>query len=118
MNNYDGAFFMDDSYLSNQIHSENSINEKSLENAGFVKSNSEIDLIMEKECPGYKSYSKSINNKYYIDAIFGISNINNETHWNIHIDNCDRQTIGSCDIVSIKQFNDFMKIFNIDCKLS
>lgn len=73
---------------------------------------------MQDECPGYRSYEKSIDNgKYFIDVTFGLSNINYDTNWNVHVDNCDRQSIGSVDISTIQKFNDFMKVLDINFKI-
>lgn len=116
--NSDCRFYMDDSYLDVQNSKDNLINDAVLEKAGFVRSNKQFDSYMQDTCPGYRSYKKSTNSgKYFIDITFGISNIDNEKNWNVHIDNCDRMSIGSADISTIGQFNDFMKVFKIDCKL-
>jgi hypothetical protein len=116
--NHEGAFFMDDSYLEAHSFRGNLINDAILTKAGFVRSDTKFDKLMQDECPGYRSYEKSANsNKYFIDVTFGISNIDNEKNWNVHVDNCDRMSIGSVDISTIGQFNDFMKLLNIDCKL-
>lgn len=116
--NHDGAFFMDDSYLETHSFRGNLINDTILHKAGFVRSNEKIDKHMQDVCPGFRSYEKYISSgKYIIDVTFGISNIDNNKNWIVHIDNSDRMTIGSADISTIGQFNDFMKIFNIDCKL-
>lgn len=117
-NNLDGAFFMDDSYLDVHCFRGNVLNDTILMKAGFIHSNEEFDKEMQDEYPGYRSYEKYVNSgKYVIDVTFGISNIDNEKNWIVHIDNSDRMTIGSADISTIGQFNDFMKIFKIDCKL-
>lgn len=115
---HEGAFYMDDSYLDVHCCRGNLINDTVLQKAGFVRSNEKFDEHMQDVCPGYRSYEKSTNSgKYFIDITFGISNIDNEKNWNVHIDNCDRMSIGSADISTIGQFNDFMKVFKIDCKL-
>ena len=112
------GFYMDDSYLDVQYSKDNLITDNILEKAGFVRSNIQLDRYMQDTYPGYRSYEKTANSeKYFIDITFGISNIDNEKNWNVHIDNCDRMSIGSADISTIRQFNDFMKVFNIDCKL-
>lgn len=116
--NQEGVFFMDDSYLDAHSFRGNLINDTVLTKAGFVRSNVKFDKLMQDECPGYRAYEKSANNnKYFIDVTFGISNIDNEKNWNVHVDNCDRMSIGCVDISTIGQFNDFMKLLNVDCKL-
>jgi hypothetical protein len=116
--NHEGAFYMDDSYLDAHNTKGNLINDAILQKAGFVRTNEQFDSYMQDTCPGYRAYEKSANSgKYFIDITFGISNIDNEKNWNVHIDNCDRMSIGSADISTIGQFNDFMKVFKIDCKL-
>jgi hypothetical protein len=113
-----GAFFMDDSYLDTHSFRSNLITDAILTKNGFIRSNIKFDECMQDECPGYRSYEKSANsNKYFIDVTFGISNIDNEKNWNVHVDNCDRMSIGCVDISTIGQFNDFMKILNINLKL-
>lgn len=37
--------------------------------------------------------------------------------WYIHVDNQDFQTIGGCSVETIEQFNDFMKLLEIDYEL-
>lgn len=109
---------MDDSYLDVHSAKGNLINDTILQKAGFVRSNEQFDSYIQDTCTGYRTYEKTANSgKYFIDITFGISNIDNEKNWNVHIDNYDRMSIGSVDISTIGQFNDFMKIFNIDCKL-
>lgn len=119
-NNDQGCFYMDDSYLNNRPYAkpEIYITDGILIKSGFIRSSTlEFDKLMSEECPGYRSYEKSVDGKYFIDVTFGISNIDNGKNWNVHIDNCDRMSIGSADISTIGQFNDFMKIFNINLKL-
>ena len=115
---HEGAFFMDDSYLEVHSFRGNLINDTILQKAGFVRSNVEIEDEMQDEYPGFRTYEKYISSgKFIIDVTFGISNIDNNKNWIVHIDNCDRMSIGAVDISTIGQFNDFMKLLNIDCKL-
>lgn len=37
--------------------------------------------------------------------------------WSIHVDNCDFEGIGNCCIQTAKQFNDFMKLLEIEYEL-
>lgn len=61
-------------------------------------------------------FTKSIDNNAYHLEISKISNTWGR-NWSIHVDNCDFQSIGGCDIQTIKHFNDFMKILEISYEL-
>lgn len=51
-----------------------------------------------------------------IDMRYKITN--NETDWNMHLDNEDCETIGSADIDYVDQFNLMMEIFESKFRLS
>ena len=100
-------YYMDDSYLNerayvsamNQIDTKKEkntlISDKYIINNGFCKCNDDTTCIMEEEIPNYRCYEKSINNEYFITISKGYSNIDHENGWNVHVDNCDRCTIGT-----------------------
>ena len=63
----------------------------------------------------YDHYFKSIcDDKYHLS----ICPYSDNSKWNVQIDDCDYEPMGNCNIQTIKQFNDFMKVFNISYKLS
>lgn len=123
------GFYMDDSYLNerafasamNQVEVKREKNtlilDKHVINSGFTKCNDSTTYIMEEEFPNYISYEKSIDDKYFITISKGLSNIDYENGWTVHVDNCDRCTIGSIDITTIYQYNTFMKALGIKDKL-
>lgn len=123
----DDVFYMDDSYLNERayVSAMNQIDVKKEKNtqiidkyileSGFSKCNDNI--IMEEEFPGYRSYEKSIDDNYFITITKGISNVDHENGWTVHVDNSDRCTIGSIDITNIYQYNTFMKALGIKDKL-
>lgn len=123
----DDVFYMDDSYLNerayvsamNQIDIKKEKNtqiiDKYILESGFSKCND--NTIMEEEFPGYRSYEKSIDDNYFITITKGISNVDHENGWTVHVDNSDRCTIGSIDITNIYQYNTFMKALGIKDKL-
>lgn len=55
------------------------------------------------------------DNKYHLELSPYSNMIGRD--WNVHVDNCDFESIGSCCIQNIKQFNDFMKILEIPYEL-
>lgn len=123
----DDVFYMDDSYLNerayvsamNQIDIKKEKNtqiiDKYILESGFSKCND--NTIMEEEFPGYRSYEKSIDDNYFVTITKGISNVDYENGWIVHVDNSDRCTIGSIDITNIYQYNTFMKALGIKDKL-
>lgn len=123
----DDVFYMDDSYLNERayVSAMNHIDVKKEKNtqiidkyileSGFSKCND--NTIMEEEFPGYRSYEKSIDDNYFITITKGISNVDHENGWTVHVDNSDRCTIGSIDITNIYQYNTFMKALGIKDKL-
>lgn len=123
------VYYMDDSYLNerayvsamNQIDIKREkntlISDKYIINNGFCKRNDNTTCIMEEEIPNYKCYEKSIDNEYFVTISKGYSNIDYENGWTVHVDNCNRCTIGTIDITTIYQYNTFMKALGIKDKL-
>lgn len=122
------VYYMDDSYLNGrnkmikyiEINREKNtmINENIIIKAGYVRCNDSTEKIMCEEFPNYKSYEKSINDKYFVTISKGLSNIDYDNGWTVHVDNCDRCTIGSIDITNIYQYNLFMEALGINDKLN
>lgn len=122
------VYYMDDSYLMGrnkmiqQIETDREKNTLITDNhiikCGFIKCTGNTEKIMEEEFPGYRSYEKSIDDKYFITISKGLSNIDHENGWTVHVDNCDRCTIGSIDIKNVHQYNLFMKALEISDKLN
>lgn len=123
------GFFMDDSYLNerayasamNQVDVRNEkntpITDYHITNAGFVKCNDNLTSIIKEENENYVCYTKSIDDTYFITIFKGYSNVDHENGWTVHVDNCDRCTIGSIDILNIYQYNTFMKALGIKDKI-
>ena len=94
------------------------ITEKLLQDAGFKR----VDTVKERNymneklnVDDYSVWQLWINDTYKIDITKRLTN--NNAQWNIHVDNADCSTIGTVDIDTVKQFNDFMQILSIDYKL-
>ena len=122
------VYYMDDSYLNgmNKMikHIETDrekntlITDNHIVHSGFVRCNDKTEIIMSEEFADYRSYEKSIDDKYFITISKGLSNIDHENGWTVHVDNCDRCTIGSIDIKNVHQYNLFMKALEISDKLN
>lgn len=65
----------------------------------------------------YKSYELWTEDKDPIKIDMSYKATNNNTDWNMHLDNERCETIGSADINYIEQFNLMMKIFESNYEL-
>lgn len=62
-------------------------------------------------------YIKDVNDNHFHLELNHLSNMIGRD-WSVHVDNCDYQTIASCDIQTVEQFNAVMELLEIEYRLS
>ena len=105
-------FFMDDSYIKNDPNM--SISENVLLDSGFTKTFS--DILQEYSYYIYVPLKHNSNILYRID-VYNYSNTPNRD-WYMHVDNEVCSSCGSLDFQTVKHFNTFMELLDINFRLN